>query len=236
MSWRRVKAVLKKQVIDTLKNRTVLIQFVMFPILALILTKTIANGNNDIPYDYFITMFASMYVGMSPAVAMEGIISEEKEKGTLRSLLMANVKPYEYLLGIGFYTFVMCIVGVGILAIGGQYSGGELLKFFIIMALGILCSMMFGATLGIVCKNQMSANSTTLPLVIVFAFMPMIAIFNKSFGKVSKFLYTQQVYDIVNNLGQLSLNMERLIILAVNFILFLILFINFYNKKGLLDN
>lgn len=236
MSLKRVKAVLKKQIIDTLKNRSVLIQFIMFPILGLILTKTIANGNNEISSTYFITMFASMFVGMSPAVAMEGIISEEKEKGTLRSLLMANVKPYEYLLGVGFYAFIMCAVGVGILAFAGQYNGTELLKFFTIMSLGILCSMMLGASLGIICKNQMSANSVTLPIAMVFAFMPTIAIFNEHFAKISKFLYTQQVYDIVNNLGQLNISLERLIILSLNFILFLVLFINFYNKKGLLDN
>lgn len=236
MRLRRVKAVLKKQILDTMKNRSVLIQFIMFPLLGLILTKTIANGDTQIASDYFITMFASMYVGMSPAVAMEGIISEEKEKGTLRSLLMANVKPYEYLLGVGFYAFIMCIVGAGILAIGGQYSGIQLVKFFTIMSLGILCSMMFGATLGIISKNQMSAHSTTLPLVMVFAFMPTIAIFNEPFGKISKFLYTQQVYDIVNNLELLDISSERLIILSINFIFFLILFINLYNKKGLLDN
>lgn len=119
MSLRRVRAVFKKQVLETWKNKAVLLQFLMFPVFGVILTKTIADGNKDIPYDYFITMFAAMYVGMSPAVAMEGIISEEKEKGTLRSLLMSNVKSHEYLLGVGLYVFIMCMLGATILSVGG---------------------------------------------------------------------------------------------------------------------
>ncbi|MGV8154876.1 MAG: ABC transporter permease subunit [Alkaliphilus sp.] len=234
MSLRRIKAVFKKQVFDTLKNKAVLVQFLMFPVLGVILTKVMADGNNDIPYDYFITMFASMYVGMSPAIAMEGIISEEKEKGTLRSLLMSNVKSHEYLLGVGLYVFIMCMVGTTILSVGGGYKGDEFLRFVAIMGLGVICSMMLGAALGMMSKDQMSSHSTTLPIVMVFAFMPMIAIFNKTFLKISRFLYTQQVYDVINN--QFSISSEGLIILFINFALFVVLFVNFYRKKGLLDN
>ena len=234
MSLRRIRAVFKKQVLETWKNKAVLLQFLMFPVLGVILTKTIADGNKDIPYDYFITMFAAMYVGMSPAVAMEGIISEEKEKGTLRFLLMSNVKSHEYLFGVGLYVFIMCMLGSTILSVGGGYRGDEFLSFLLIMALGVICSMMFGATLGMISTDQMSSHSTTLPIVMVFAFMPMIAMFNKTFLKLSRFLYTQQVYDVINS--KFSISSEGLIVLLINFALFLIIFVNLYRKKGLLDN
>lgn len=102
------------------------------------------------------------------------------------------------------------------------------------MGLGVICSMMFGAALGMISTDQMSSHSTTLPILMVFAFMPMIAMFNKTFLKFSKFLYTQQVYDVINS--KFSISSEGLIILLVNFALFVIIFVSLYRKKGLLDN
>ena len=53
------------------------------------------------PPDFFVNMFAVMYIGMAPLVAMSAIISEEKEKNTLRVLMMADVTPGQYLAGTG---------------------------------------------------------------------------------------------------------------------------------------
>ena len=232
---RRVKAVLKKQILDTLKNRSVLIQFILFPLLALIFTKTVAGTVDDISSDYFITMFAAMYVGMAPAVATVSIIAEEKEKGTLRALLMANVKAHEYLLGIGLYVVLMCLVGSLVFALGGGYQGTVLLNFLLVMTGGILCSTMLGASLGIVSKNQMSAQSITLPIVMVFSFTPLIALFNEPFYKLTKFLYTQQIHDLINQLKEMPWTAERVAILAANILLLLLLFIRFYKKGILVD-
>ena len=63
--------------------------------------------------------------------------------------------------------------------------------------------------------------------------MPMLAIFNEDIGKVSKYLYSQQINNWVNNLSDLKITKESVIILAVNFAIALILFVVFYRKKGL---
>lgn len=236
MSFKKSKAIFKKQILDTMKNSGVLVQFIIFPVFGFIMTKTIASGSIELPHTYFVTMFSSMFVGMSPAMAMQGIISEEKEKGSLKSLLMANVKPHEYLVGVGGYTLVMCLIGVGIFAFAGEYSSFELIKYFLIMLFGILCSMMLGASVGIVSKNQIVSSSIILPITMVISFLPTISIFNDGFRKMSKFLYTQQVYDIINNLDLLNVSFESIVILIVNFILFLFVFVNFYHKKGLMEN
>lgn len=93
--------ILKKQFKDTFKNKSILIQFVMFPLLAVIMTNAISLEN--MPANFFGTLFASMYVGMAPLTGIFAIISEEKEKHTLRVLLMAGVSPVQYLLGTGCY-------------------------------------------------------------------------------------------------------------------------------------
>lgn len=49
--------------------------------------------------------FITMHIVMIPIINMANIIAEEKEKNTLRVLIMSNVKPMEYLIGIGLSVF-----------------------------------------------------------------------------------------------------------------------------------
>lgn len=92
MSWNKIYAIFNKQLKDTLKNRSVLIQFLMFPIMAIIMQNSVKM--QGMPENYFVTLFASMYIAMAPITSMAAIISEEKEKNTLRVLLMSNVSRW----------------------------------------------------------------------------------------------------------------------------------------------
>lgn len=112
---KHICAILWKQLKDTLKNKTILIQFVMFPTLTLIMENAVKM--DGMPGHFFSTLFGVMYVGMAPLTAMADIISEEKEKNTLRVLRMANVKPAEYLIGVGIYIWIICMIGAFVIGI-----------------------------------------------------------------------------------------------------------------------
>lgn len=77
-----VGMILQKQWKDTWKNKAVLIQFVMFPVLVVIMTKLVKI--DGMPKNFFVNLFASMYVGMAPLTSLSAVIAEEKEKNTLR--------------------------------------------------------------------------------------------------------------------------------------------------------
>ena len=101
---RSAKAIFKKQLHDVRKNRMVLIQFIMLPMMAFVMTELVAKPAADIPNSMFVTMFAAMFVGMTPLMATASAIAEDRERKSLRFLVMAGVKPHEYLLGVGgFY-------------------------------------------------------------------------------------------------------------------------------------
>ena len=120
---KNIAVIFKKQIRDTLKNKMVLIQFLMFPVLVVIFENVVKI--EDMPEHFFVKLFAVMFVGMAPLTCMSAIIAEEKEKNTLRVLLMSNVKPAEYLVGVGSYVFVMCSAGMAVFAVVGGYSGGD---------------------------------------------------------------------------------------------------------------
>lgn len=228
---RNINAVFLKQVKETLKNKSILIQFLMFPVMVIIMENAVKI--EDMPEHFFVKLFAVMFVGMAPLTCMSSIISEEKEKNTLRALMMCNVKPLEYLVGIGAYVWLMCMAGSLLFAFCGDYSGTDFFVFMLIMAIGILLSELTGAVIGIFCKNQMSATSVTVPVMMVFSFLPMLSTFNETIEKVAIITYSQQINILINGLGSTDIKTESLIIIATNFLVSAILFVIAFKKKGL---
>ena len=224
-----IGAIFLKQIKETFKNKTVLIHFLMFPILAVIMEQAIKI--DDMPEHFFAKLFAVMFIGMAPLTCMAAIISEEKEKNTLRVLMMSNVKPLHYLLGTGAYILVMCMVGTVVFMLIGEYHGAEMTYFLIIMVAGIIISILVGAIIGIVSQNQMSATSVTVPVMMIFSFLPMLSMFNKTVESFAKIIYSQQLSMLINN-SFIPL-LDSIMVIAVNLIVAIALFIIAYHKKGL---
>lgn len=224
-----ILTVFLKQVKETLKNKAILIQFVLFPLLAVIMENSIEI--DGMPEHFFAKMFAVMFVGMAPLTCMSAVISEEKEKNTLRVLMMSNVKPVQYLLGIGSYILIMCMAGAAVFAVLGGYKGANLVGFMVVMAVGIILSILIGAIIGIISKNQMSATSVTVPVMMIFSFLPMLSMFNETIGKIAKITYSQQISILVNN--NFESIADSIVVLSINFILAIVLFFTAYRKNGM---
>lgn len=224
--------IFRKQIKDTGKNVALLIQFVLFPLMAVIMENAIQL--EDMPEHFFVGMFAVMHIGMAPLNVMTAIISEEKEKNTLRGLLFANIKPAEYLIGIGGFVFGACMVGAVVFDILGEYHGKDFILFLLIMAAGILVSMMIGAVIGIRSKSQIAATSVMTPVMMIFAFLPMLAMFNDTIAKIADVTYSQQIQLLINGVAAgTSPEPKSLLVIAVSMILAIGAFVYTYRKSGL---
>ena len=228
---RSAKAMLKKQFLDTMKNRLILIQFIIMPVMAFLLTELVAKGSDDIPESMFVTMFAAIFVGMGPLLTTSGAISEDRERKSLRFLVMAGVRQHEYLLGVGGFVLLVCTIISVFFGLIGGFQGIDLIKFILILIFGSATSIVLGAAIGIMSKNQQAATAISVPVFMIFAFCPMIAQFNDSVANIASVLYTQQINEIVNDIS-LSALKPYLIILA-NLVVFAILFALVYKKRGL---
>ena len=229
---RKIAIIYKKQVKDTGKNIALLVQFVMFPVMAAIMENAIRL--EDIPENFFVNMFAAMYIGMAPLIVTTSVISEEKEKNTLRVLLFANVSAVEYLCGVGGFIFSACMGGSLVFGILGGYTGRELFAFMLIMVSGILVSILFGAAIGIWSKSQISATSVATPAMMVFSFLPMLAMFNETIEKVADLIYSQQIRILLSDLGKgAAVRPKSMAMIAVNFVAAAGLFVAAYREKGL---
>lgn len=228
---KNIAAIFKKQIRDTLKNKTILIQFILFPFLTLLMNNAIKI--DGMPENFFVNLYAVMYIGMAPLTSMAAIIAEEKEQNTLRVLMMSNVKPYEYLLGIGSYTWSACMAGAAIICMAGRYRLPESLAFMGIMAIGILLSLLVGAAIGTFSKTQMMATSISVPVMIIFSFLPMLSMFNNTISRIAKFAYSEQISRMLHQINDPQISIQTICIVAVNMVLFAALFTIAYRKCGL---
>ncbi len=197
---KNIVTIFRKQLKETMRNKEVLIQFLMFPVLAVFMTKSIQI--EGMPPNFFVQLFSTMYVGMAPLVSMEAILSEEKEKNTLRVLLMADVTPWQYLAGVGGYVFLFCVL------------------FLAVLGAGILVSMLLGAAIGAGSSSQMAANSVGVPLMLLLSFLPMLSLFNAHISKVTGLVYTEQIRRMLTALGEGEAIREGLLVIGGSFLLF----------------
>lgn len=225
---RNIAAIFKKQLKDTLHNKTVLIQFIMFPAITLVMNRAVSIP--EMPNNFFVTLFATMYIGMAPLTSMAAILSEEKEKNTLRVLILSNVKPHEYLLGVGSYVWFACMLGGGVICAAGEYGPGTAAAFMGVLAAGILASLLIGAAIGVFSKTQMMATSVAVPVMMVFSFVPMLALFNERVEKFARFLYSEQVSRMLGQIGSLQLGVENAGVFALNILAAALLFAVAYKK------
>lgn len=232
MSLHIIKAIFIKQLKETFKNKEVLIQLVMFPAIAIILTCSV--NDNTIPSEYFVILFASMYVGMTPILILSSIMSSEKESGSLRMLIMSNVKPIEYILGISIYVMICTVIGLTIMGMTGGYLGIQLVYFVSICALGMLVSILIGSIIGMLAKSQMAANSLAVPAMMICAFVPMLSMFNESIKKFGGFIFTQQINELLTKLPLTEFPVQPILIIVANLVVFLIIYIRIFHKRNLL--
>ncbi|MDE7332901.1 MAG: ABC transporter permease [Lachnospiraceae bacterium] len=228
---RNTTAIFQKQIKDTLKNKEILIQFIMFPVMAVIMEKSIKI--EDMPAHFFADMFSAMYVGMAPLVSIAAVIAEEKEKNTLRVLMMSGVKPWEYLLAMGCYIWLFCLAGALVLGIAGGHEGREMIIFLLIMAAGILASLLIGAAIGTASRSQMMATSITVPVMLVFSFLPMLAEFNDTISNVARIAYSRQIGLLIGKAGDFCVSFENIFVICANMLAALLLFGCAYKKSGL---
>jgi len=228
---KNISVIFRKQIADTLRNKTVLIQFLMFPVLVVIMENCVKI--DDMPEHFFAKLFAVMFVGMAPLTCMSAVIAEEKEKNTLRVLLMSNVKPAEYLIGTGAYVFLMCSAGTAVFAVVGGYTGSGLALFIAVMSAGIILSELTGAVIGVFSKDQMTATSVTVPVMMIFSFLPMLSMFNDTIRNAARVTYSQQISILIAGIGVSDISAESVIVIALNFAAASVLFAAAYKRKGL---
>lgn len=226
MRIHNITALFYKQSKDSFKNLPVLVLFFIYPIVALILIQAMKDqpGTGSL----FISIFAIMHSVFTPIVAASSFIAEEREKNTLRVLIMSNVTLKEYLFSIGGFVFIANMLTGSSFILFGNLSAQKSLPFLLAMGAGSLLSIVLGCCIGLFSKNAAAANGLAVPIGMLFAFLPMLANFNKGIEAAAKFTYGQQLsYLMAGN----EINLFGIIVIAVNLIVLIVISAILFKKS-----
>ena len=192
-----IRALFLKQLKDVLKNKQVLILYFVYPLIAFIMTQSIGKQSGSSLF--FISIFATMHCVFTPLVSTASFISEEKEKNTLRVLIMSNISFREFLISIGSFVLILTLItGTSFL-----FMDSELLKnaalFLCSLAVSCCTSIILGVAIGLHSKSMSAANGFAVPLGMFFSFLPMLSYFNSDIELFSKFTFGQQISYLLSN-------------------------------------
>ncbi|MCL2610449.1 MAG: ABC transporter permease [Defluviitaleaceae bacterium] len=230
---RNIKAIFNKQIKDLMKNTSVLMMFIVFPVVALVFSHITGDteGTEGIPI-----MMASMFAGMGIIMSVALIIAEDRENKSLRFLIMAGVKPISYLLGVDGVILILGLLSSLTFGFIGGFKGQEFWIFLAAMMTAVSASTLLGAIIGISSKNQQAANGLAMPVGMVLGFAPMLAQFNDTVARATHIFYTQQlnvVTDSFTSLGDGRSLWQSFSIMWGNVAVFVVVFAFVFKKKGL---
>lgn len=194
-----IAALLIKQCKDSLHNLPSLMILIIYPAVAFIMS-TAMQGEEKMG-DIFIPMFAAMHCSFAPLVISSNILSEEKEKGTLRSLVMAGVSRIQYLVSLFIFVLIAVMLTGSAFLLMRPVTAFYAEAFAAAMLLGSAVSAVIGMCIGLYSKNVTAANGIAVPVGLVFALLPMLGQFNSSLSKAAEFTYSGQLRTVFEGGG-----------------------------------
>jgi len=221
-----IKAIFIKQVNDFPKNMSVSIMYILWPAIAFVMAHFMGEYG-----DAQVAMFAGMFVGSTPMIAIANTVAEDNEYKGLRFLVMAGVKPWQYLLGLTGSVLLLAAFSVTAFVFIGGFAGEQLTRFLITAALSCLASAILGGAIGIFSKNVQQATSLYTPAMMLLMFAPMLSMFNETIQRFAQFVFSYQVLLIV--LDPYADFERAILVILANIVLLLAFFILAYKKKGL---
>ncbi|PGX26759.1 ABC transporter permease [Bacillus cereus] len=194
-SMRRVSAVFRKEVQDFKTNSQVLLM-AFLPIILSFLFSRFGAGKEMLGIT---TITAFLFVA---GFVQSMVIAEEKEKHTLRVLMLSPASSVEVLLGKSILTACLtlgiCIVNLFIL---DQFSGNLLLLGFIFLC-GAILFIVIGTMIGLLAASVPQTSIIGMPILMTMylavQFEPMVE--NKVIKTMIGYLPTSHIVKALNSL------------------------------------
>ncbi len=189
-SIRRVNALLKKEIKDFGKNMNVWVMCFLPIMCSIIYSRLLGNNSSSALMNKVsvLILCVGMNIALISSMVISMLIAEEKEKNTLRTLMLSSVSPWEFLAGKVLITLLVSeVVNIVIFFFIGcdiQYLG----QYILITTLVLFSMIEIGAIIGIISPNQMTTGVFSMPVIMIFFIIPMFAEVNKTMKTIAKLL------------------------------------------------
>jgi len=178
----------------------------------------------ELPIPSGVGIFTIIFIGLALVASSSALVYEDKNTTNLRFMAMADVRPYQYLLGTLAAAIIVVAVMLIFYALLGGYLGGDMLRFMAIGTFGGLVSILLGVVIGL---SKMPILAT--PLSIILGLGPTFGNMNETLANALRFTFIQQVNIAMADIDA-DLSSSFLIIGANGFV-FLLIFIFMHRRN-----
>ncbi len=180
----------------TLANKSVFLQ-VLMPAFFIFLYKFIFSLNGagqELGADRLAIMLLNFSLPFSLAMSVGTpiiiILAEEREKHNLQSLRLAGVTAGQYILSALIWPAIIGIFYIIItpILVGAKLSN-QVFSYGLVLLLTMLVLIFFFLMVGLFCKNQVMAQSLSVPAMLLVIFIPMFSNMNEDLFKVLRYSF-----------------------------------------------
>ena len=197
---RKTGALLGKDLKDLVKNPTVLLGCLLPVGFIALYSQTMGDASGeaaDAARHQFLTMALFMTVGMTGCMTALYTIAEEKEKHTLRTLMLANVSAAQVIASRAVVSLAAIVVAQAACFAVLRAPIDLLAPYLLLGILSGLPVVMLSLVLGLASRDQMTAGVYSVPLILV-AFLPMFAPLNETLAKATPYCPTGGAQELLN--------------------------------------
>lgn len=193
-SIKRSIAILQKDYKDVSKNLFVGSSIFMPLVLAALYGRM---GVETINEHYLVF---NMTFCLVAAYVQCSLIAEEKEKNTLRGLMLSPASTLEILAGKSLLSFIGTILVIAFAAFLTEYKPENMLAVSIAIALSAVFYIGLGTVLGLVTKSVMEASVVILPFMGIFSFGSFLTVFADKYPilKAAEYMPNTQLINLAN--------------------------------------
>jgi ABC-2 type transport system permease protein len=192
-----IGALFQKDCKDTLQNMNVMIMIFLPLVFGVLYTSLFSDISAEIPANYVLGMITSMTLALVPTTFLSVLVAEEKEKHTLRTLMLSGVTGGEFMASKTLLTLVL----MEVLSVACFFvTKGEprlLPAYLLLVTAGSLGLLLIGATIGLLCKDQMSTSVLSAPIALVLMIPPMLGSLNDTLAFIAKLTPIQWVLRLL---------------------------------------
>lgn len=159
-----------------LNNKMLLFVCVLTPIMDFGLLNLIPDIHGQ---SFFLNMGIVTVYSLTAGTFTTLIISEEKEKKNLRTLILSGVRYSDYIASTVLFPILFSVIEVIALPIIFDISLPNIGVYYVVTILSIISFILVNLTIALMCKTQTQASAISLIFYLLIMMLPMFSYDNK---------------------------------------------------------
>lgn len=230
----RLKTLLWLRFKIIISNKSILAQIIL-PVVLTFFYKYLGTVENNVEIpgqDAAMLMMCLMFFFiLSVGTPISAILSDEKEKKNLNTLLISGVKNYEYISSTLIIPLILSFLSIIVTPIILNINLVNYSQYVFIALFTSIPIILIYLLIGTYSKNQISSQIASMFAMLIILFLPIIASLNEKISQIIDYSFIGLFYELFDN--NENLNQVNLTIPIISLIIWILLliYLNIYSLQ-----